>query len=131
MAKVAAQALQQCPDTKVRSPGIKMSEPHLRCIPLPQVVLGGYSQGAMVVHNAMSNSAIPAGKIAAVAIFGDPMNGHGFDGLDSSKIVRYCGTSDSVCNGSGVKNTSGSHTSYGDNVKEAASKVAAIVGVKA
>lgn len=77
----------------------------------------------------MKSSGIP--EIAAVVCFGDPSNGLGFEGLEDSKVVRYCGTADSVCAFGGVKNTAGSHLSYGSNVKEAATKVATIVGVTA
>lgn len=52
MAKLANQALSQCPGTKV--------------------VLSGYSQGAMVVHNAVQKSGFAAGNVAAAVLFGDP-----------------------------------------------------------
>lgn len=69
MAQLAQQALKQCPDTKV--------------------ILGGYSQGAMVVHNALGT--VDGSKIAAVAAFGDPMNGQSFKGVADNNVVRYCG----------------------------------------
>lgn len=84
----------------------------------------------MVVHNAAVNSTT-SGKVTAVANFGDPMNGQGFSNVPTANFVRYCGSQDSVCDGSGTTNTTGSHTSYGDNVKEAAYHLASIVGVTA
>ncbi|CAD0044132.1 unnamed protein product [Aureobasidium pullulans] len=109
MAALANQALKQCPDTKI--------------------ILGGYSQGAMVVHNALNS--VDGSKIAAVTAFGDPMNGQTFKGVDDSKVVRYCGSSDFVCDMSGKTQGTGSHISYGSNLAEAASRLAQIVGVKA
>lgn len=136
MAKLAQTALQQCPDTKV--------------------ILGGYSQGAMVVHSALSD--IDGSKIAAVTAFGDPMNGESFSGVADSKVVRYCGGTyrftysppppqptdllckslltiqpggDMVCDMSGKTQGTGSHLSYSSNLSEAASRLAQIVGVKA
>lgn len=109
MAALANLALQQCPSTKV--------------------ILAGYSQGAMVVHNALNT--IDGSKIAAVAAFGDPMNGQAFKGVDDSKVVRYCGSSDFVCDFSGKTQGAGSHLSYGSNLAEAASRLTQIVGVKA
>jgi len=38
--------------------------------PSTKVVLGGYSQGAMVVHNAMAT--LTQGSISAAVVFGDP-----------------------------------------------------------
>ena len=106
MAALVNQALQQCPDTKI--------------------ILGGYSQGAMVVHNALNT--IDGSKIAAVAAFGDPMNGQSFKGVDDSKVVRYCGSTDFVCDFSGKTQGAGSHLSYGSNLAEAASRLSQIVG---
>ena len=109
MAALVKQALEQCPDTKI--------------------ILGGYSQGAMVVHSALNS--IDGSKIAAVAAFGDPMNGQSFKGVDDSKVVRYCGSTDFVCDFSGKTQGAGSHLSYGSNLAEASSRLCQIVGVKA
>lgn len=109
MAKLAQQALTQCPDTKI--------------------VLGGYSQGAMVVHTALNT--LDGSKVAAVAAFGDPYNGESFKGVDDSKVVRYCKSDDEVCDLSGTTSGTGSHLSYGSNTSAAAQKVAQIVGVTA
>lgn len=109
MAKLAQQALSQCPSTKV--------------------VLGGYSQGAMVVHSALSS--LSGTTISAVTAFGDPENGSGFTGVDDSKVVRYCDSGDSVCDMMGKTTGSGSHLSYGSNTQEAAQRIAKIVGVTA
>lgn len=97
MAELAQQALSACPDTKL--------------------VLSGYSQGAMVVHNAISS--IGGTSVSAVVNFGDPLNGQGFDGLDDSKVLQTCGSSDFLCS-SGGTNVQGGHISYSDDGAAAA-----------
>lgn len=77
MAKQAAAILSSCPDTKL--------------------VLSGYSQGAMVVHNALSAQGLDASKVAAIVAFGDPFNGQEFQGVDASKCKEFCGSSDFLC----------------------------------
>ncbi|KAF7596949.1 hypothetical protein BBP40_011315 [Aspergillus hancockii] len=95
MAELIQQAKKQCPDTKV--------------------VLGGYSQGAMVVHNAASK--VGADAIAAAVLFGDPFKTQAVGKLDSSKVKEFCAAGDPVCvNGVNVM----AHLSYGANAKEAA-----------
>lgn len=109
MAKLANQALQACPKTKI--------------------VLSGYSQGAMVVHNALSNG-LDGSSVAAVVVFGDPLNGQSFDGVDASKTKEYCGSSDFIC-ASGPTNGSGSHLSYGSDAQAAAEFVVQATGASA
>ena len=50
MANLVAQALRQCPNTKI--------------------ALSGYSQGACVVHNAVEQQGVDASKVGAVVLFG-------------------------------------------------------------
>ena len=52
MAKLAQQALQQCPTTKV--------------------ALAGYSQGGLVIHYALNNAGLSSASISAITYFGDP-----------------------------------------------------------
>ncbi|KAF2223527.1 cutinase-domain-containing protein [Elsinoe ampelina] len=106
MVQLANQALQKCPDTNL--------------------VLSGYSQGAMVVHAALQGG-VDGSKVAAVATFGDPLNGQAFRGVDNSKVVQVCGSADALCAGRGQTSGSGGHTSYGSQTGAAAQKVAAIV----
>ncbi|KAF5856209.1 hypothetical protein ETB97_007710 [Aspergillus alliaceus] len=95
MAELIQQAKKQCPDTKV--------------------VLGGYSQGAMVVHNAASK--VGADAISGAVLFGDPFKMQGVGKLDTSKVKEFCALGDPVCeNGMNVM----AHLTYGSNAKEAA-----------
>lgn len=97
MAQLAQQAISACPDTKL--------------------VLSGYSQGAMVVHNALGD--FDGSKVAAVLAFGDPLNGRDFSGVDAGKVLEICGDSDFLCS-SGGTNVSGGHISYSDDGAQAA-----------
>jgi len=95
MANLVETALKQCPDTKV--------------------VLGGYSQGSMVVHNAASR--LTADQVAGAVLFGDPFKTQAVGKLSSSKVKEYCAAGDPVCeNGFNVL----AHLSYGSDAKEAA-----------
>ncbi|KAF2397675.1 cutinase-domain-containing protein [Trichodelitschia bisporula] len=96
MVNLVKQVAEKCPETKV--------------------VLGGYSQGGMVVHQAVGQLGADAGKVAAVATFGDPFGSMGWGkGFDASKAIIACSSADAVCIGSkgtpGVAG-SGSHLSY-------------------
>lgn len=95
MAKLVKQALSQCPKTKV--------------------LLGGYSQGAMVVHNAAKS--LDAGQIAAAVLFGDPLKAQGVGKLASDKVKEFCNMGDPVClNGGNFM----AHVSYGSDAETAA-----------
>lgn len=107
MADLAQQALSACPDTKL--------------------VLGGYSQGAMVVHNALGT--FDGSKVAAILVFGDPFNGQPFDGVDNSKVLETCGSSDFLCS-SGGTNVSGGHISYSDDGEQAAQFAVKVSGMR-
>ncbi|KAL4912653.1 cutinase-domain-containing protein [Aspergillus aurantiobrunneus] len=93
MAKLVKQAVQQCPDTKV--------------------VLGGYSQGAMVVHNAAGK--LSSGQVVGAVTFGDPFKAQKPDNIEQFKT--WCATGDPVCaNGANVM----AHLTYGGDAAEAA-----------
>ncbi|KAJ5228447.1 hypothetical protein N7489_009155 [Penicillium chrysogenum] len=95
MAKLVKQALSQCPKTKV--------------------LLGGYSQGAMVVHNAANS--LDAGQITAAVLFGDPLKAQGVGKLASDKVKEFCNMGDPVClNGGNVM----AHLAYGSDAETAA-----------
>jgi len=85
--------------------------------------IGGYSQGAMVVHRvAPLLGAELTKKVVASAVFGDPnrqwgafMGGSTFPVPDQkADVIAFCGTSDAVC-GSDKAGPQGGHTSYGSN----------------
>lgn len=90
------QAASNCPDT--------------------QIVLSGYSQGAMEVHlgEAMVSPEVAAHIAAIVSrnvaksfgididtqkqvVFGDPFKGRPFPNVDSSKVMTYCFNADFIC----------------------------------
>jgi predicted esterase len=99
MAALAKQALSQCPSTKV--------------------ILSGYSQGGMVVHNAMTKG-LSASQISGAVLFGDPNKRMAVGDLPKDKVKQFCGTSDFVCGGGGDGGATGSHISYGSSADAAA-----------
>lgn len=108
MAKMANAALQKCPNTKL--------------------VLSGYSQGAMVVHHAISKGGISGDKVAAVVVFGDPNAGRSISGVPDNKMLSVCGSSDFLCSRQrGGMTISGGHMSYGSSASKAADFVAGAI----
>ncbi|KAJ6438782.1 carbohydrate esterase family 5 [Purpureocillium lavendulum] len=66
--------------------------------PKTKLVLGGYSQGGMVVHDAASNlSADVMSRVSAVVIFGDPYSSRPVDNIDSSRVRIICHQGDNIC----------------------------------
>ncbi|KAJ5950010.1 cutinase-domain-containing protein [Penicillium verhagenii] len=95
MATLVKTALSNCPGTKV--------------------VLAGYSEGAMVVHNAASS--LTAGQVTAAVLFGDPLKFESVGKLSTSDVKEFCATGDPVCeNGEDVI----AHLSYGSDATTAA-----------
>jgi hypothetical protein len=112
------------------------------------LVLLGYSQGAIVVGDALAAlGSTDAAKVRAVAMFGDPRfnsaepynvgsfasNSRGVNRRPTgqlaafrSRIQNYCNGGDTVCQGSGAQG-SGSHLDYNAFVGAAASFAAAKV----
>lgn len=71
-------ALSKCPDT--------------------QIVLAGYSQGAMLVHNTMGAlSTTEAAAVKVCVTFGDPFVGEAIKNFSSDNWKSFCATGDSVC----------------------------------
>ncbi|KAF9699143.1 hypothetical protein EKO04_002728 [Ascochyta lentis] len=99
MAEYVQQALKQCPSTKV--------------------IVSGYSQGGMVVHNAFSNG-VSASNVAGAIMFGDPLKRQALPGLSTDKVKQFCGTADQICGGGGDGGATGSHLSYGSVADSAA-----------
>lgn len=100
MAEYVQQALKQCPGTKI--------------------IVSGYSQGGMVVHNAFSNG-VSASDVAGAIMFGDPFKRQALPGLSTDKVKQFCGTADTICGGGGDGGATGSHLSYGSVADSAAS----------
>ncbi|USP82775.1 hypothetical protein yc1106_10049 [Curvularia clavata] len=99
MAALVKQAKSQCPNTKV--------------------IVSGYSQGAMVVHNAFSKG-LSAADVSGAVMFGDPLKRAAITGLSADKIKQFCGTADMICGGGGDGGATGSHISYGSSADAAA-----------
>ncbi|KAH8601762.1 cutinase-domain-containing protein [Bisporella sp. PMI_857] len=93
--------------------------------PSTKIVLGGYSQGAQLVHNAAKKlTAAVTAKIAAVVVFGDPFRGDAVGTVASSKVDSICHDLDVVCTGFGGFIT---HLTYGNDAAAASAFVVARV----
>ncbi|KAF1952707.1 cutinase-domain-containing protein [Byssothecium circinans] len=107
MASSIKAAKEQCPSTKI--------------------VLSGYSQGAMVVHNVFSAQGVSSADVAGAVLFGDPLKTQKVGDLAADKVQQFCGTTDMIC-GTG-DNPTGGHTSYGSVGEEAAQFVVGAAGL--
>ncbi|KAF2131840.1 carbohydrate esterase family 5 protein [Dothidotthia symphoricarpi CBS 119687] len=110
MAQLVATALSQCPSTKI--------------------ILSGYSQGGMVVHNAFSKG-VKGAQVAGAVVFGDPFKTQAMGDLPASQVQEFCGTSDFVCGGGGQGGATGSHISYGSSATAAADFAIKVAGLSA
>ncbi|PNS17741.1 hypothetical protein CAC42_3136 [Sphaceloma murrayae] len=108
MRDLANRALSQCPGTKV--------------------VLVGYSQGAMVVHNAVQRQGFAAAQVAAAVLFGDPLIKQSVGAVPAAKVKQFCAPADSIC---GNRGSGAGHTSYGSNANEAADFIIRTAGATA
>ncbi|OMP82316.1 Cutinase, partial [Diplodia seriata] len=99
-------AVQKCPDT--------------------QIILSGYSQGAMLVHNTMNKlTAAQAKNVKAAVTFGDPFKTQALKNIDASAFKTFCASGDSVCGGGSSSGSAGSastsgHLGYGADAGTAA-----------
>jgi cutinase len=86
-------ALTKCPDT--------------------QIVLSGYSQGAMLVHNTMHTlSSTQAASVKAAVTFGDPFDATEPNNVAKGNFKSFCATGDPVCSlGAASSPSSGGTTS--------------------
>jgi predicted esterase len=109
MASDVKQALAQCPNTKI--------------------VVSGYSQGGMVVHNAFSSQGLTSSQVSAAVLFGDPFNGQSVGNLPSSAVEEFCASGDSVCDGSGSFAITQAHLTYGSNADDAATFIIQALGL--
>jgi cutinase len=82
MKELIEEAASKCPETKI--------------------VIGGYSQGAQLTHNAAKelNSTV-ASRIAAAFVLGDPFNGEAIGSIPASNVLSICHDQDLVCAGQG------------------------------
>ncbi|KAF1944305.1 alpha/beta-hydrolase [Clathrospora elynae] len=91
MTELAQITLTQCPNTKF--------------------IVSGYSQGAMVVHNAFRTGLSPPEASGAI-LFADPLRRPPITGLPAAKIQQFCGTTENICGGGGDGGATGGHISY-------------------
>jgi cutinase len=88
------------------------------------VVAGGYSQGAAVVHQAISNSGLSSSvisKISGVVLFGDTQyaqDGGRITNYPTQDTSIYCAPGDLVCTGTLI--ITAAHLSYGSYASTAA-----------
>jgi len=95
-----------------------------RC-PNTNVVLSGYSQGAMVARECAAYSTPAVQKrIKGLALFGDPFNGASVKGVPQSNIKTWCNNGDGVCKGEFV--IGAAHLSYTGNARAAATWIQGI-----
>ena len=71
-----------------------------RVCPDTQIIVGGYSQGAMVAHNCVGYASEDVKKqVKGVVLFGDPMGGAPIKGFPNERIRSYCQKGDTICDG--------------------------------
>ncbi|EWZ49489.1 hypothetical protein FOCG_12241 [Fusarium oxysporum f. sp. radicis-lycopersici 26381] len=95
-----------------------VKEAYQRC-PKTKVVMSGYSQGAMLVHNAAKS--LPAdttSKIAAVVNFGDPFQRQAIQGVPADRVKIICHAGDGVCAGTAA--ITPDHLTYSQDANAAA-----------
>jgi len=108
--------------------GVKAFQKANEACPSAQIIAGGYSQVAAVMHNVISKavSAEIKAKIVGVALFGDTRNkqdnGH-IPNFPNDKSRVWCNKDDGVCGGG--LNVNAGHMSYDANsIEEAATWLA-------
>ncbi|KUI54243.1 Cutinase [Cytospora mali] len=108
MASLVTQAFTDCPSSKI--------------------VMGGYSQGGQIVHNAAS--LLPAATMEAVSsvvIFGDPDSTKSVDNAETSRVLIICHTDDYICQDGDIIDLE--HLTYAENAATAASFVVSNAGL--
>lgn len=96
--------------------------------PNTKIVVGGYSQGAQVVHRALEGCDREiVKKVAAVVLFGDPEKGRRLGGgLEERGAVKtWCNVGDMIC--LGVPWPVGPHLEYKKTAAEAAAWIKGMV----
>ncbi|KAM4065369.1 cutinase domain-containing protein [Hirsutella rhossiliensis] len=66
--------------------------------PDTRLVLGGYSQGAMVMHDAAAFAGPQVmSKARAIVLFGDPYSNQAVANVDPSRVKVFCHQGDNIC----------------------------------
>ncbi|EPS38417.1 hypothetical protein H072_7835 [Dactylellina haptotyla CBS 200.50] len=130
----------------------------IKACPSTKIIIGGYSQGAQLVHNAIAKmTQAQANKIKAIVTFGDPKRTEAYGKGLAAKATTYCHAGDTICttpmpnmNSCGARdyacmirvgqqiaalqkmmsggNPPPSHTTYPSNVNAASAFVRRVVG---
>lgn len=95
--------------------------------PSTRIIASGYSQGAEVVHNALSDSSI-AGLVSGAVLFGDPDSKKSVGALPDSQVKRFCVPGDIICE-TGILIVDASHLSYVVYADQAAAAARGFAGV--
>ncbi|CZT08004.1 hypothetical protein WAI453_002320 [Rhynchosporium graminicola] len=95
--------------------------------PNTKIVVGGYSQGGQILHNAAEKlTAAVTARISAVVVFGGPdvKTKQAVGKIPASKVLQICHTGDIICTGSGG---AAAHLTYAKDAATAAAFVVARV----
>ncbi|KAJ7849168.1 cutinase [Mycena leptocephala] len=98
--------------------------------PSTEIVLGGYSQGAQLVHKAAATlSATVTARISAVVLFGDPervgrSTPPAVGTVPAAKVDSFCHTGDIICTGLGG---AAEHLNYDEDAPAATAFIVAHV----
>ncbi|OLN81945.1 Cutinase 4 [Colletotrichum chlorophyti] len=92
--------------------------------PQTKLILTGYSQGGMVVHNA--GKKLGGKGVVAAVTFGDPFKGQPVSGVPNGKFKSFCAAGDTVCAAGGCASAGGcgstsaaGHIGYGSDTNAA------------
>ncbi|RKF76883.1 Cutinase [Golovinomyces cichoracearum] len=97
---VANDVAKKCPDTKI--------------------IIGGYSQGAQLTHNAAKKfSPATMSKVVAAAVFGDPDHLQPIGNINKASIFSVCHSGDIICHSPGFNIKA--HLTYSVDTPQAAS----------
>ncbi|KAI0999495.1 hypothetical protein K3495_g8701 [Podosphaera aphanis] len=84
----------------------------IKC-PKTKIILGGYSQGAQLAHNAaLKFSETVMARVSAVVLFGDPFYPISVGNVPSSQVLNICHKTDIICKGKGGISD---HLTYGND----------------
>ncbi|KAL1595867.1 hypothetical protein SLS60_009557 [Paraconiothyrium brasiliense] len=82
------------------------------------LILGGYSQGAQLVHKAADMlTANETAFVMSAVLFGDPDNGKAVGQIEKSRTKVFCHDGDKICDGQALVDQA--HLTYSLNVGEA------------
>ncbi|TGZ78440.1 alpha/beta-hydrolase [Ascodesmis nigricans] len=101
--------LPDSPETGIRNLVTRIKERSAQC-PSMRFALSGYSQGADIVHHALTfHLTSYSHLITSISVFGDPLSSIGWPPIYQHRVINVCDSADRACGGVG---TSG-HTKYG------------------